>query len=53
MGAVESDSMKSPRKAKEKLHKACERVSETCERTLHEQEQNNNAHGKPKRVTRQ
>ena len=40
MGAVESDSVKSARKAKDKLHKACERVSETLERTLHGQEQN-------------
>ena len=34
MGAVESDSVKSTRKAKDKLHKACERASETRERTL-------------------
>ena len=40
MGAVESDSVKSARKAKDKLHKACERASETRERTLHGQEQN-------------
>ena len=40
MGAVESDSVKSARKAKDKLHKACERASETCERTSHGQEQN-------------
>ena len=40
MRAVESDSMKSARKAKDKWHKACERVSEICERTLHRQEQN-------------
>ena len=40
IGAVESDSVKSARKAKEKLHKACERASETCEQTLHGQEQN-------------
>ena len=40
MGAVESDSEKSARKPKDKLHKACERVSETRERTLHGQEQN-------------
>ena len=39
MGAVESDSVKSAMKAKDKLHKACERVSETHERTLHGQEQ--------------
>ena len=45
MGAVEADSVKPARKAKDKLHKACERASETCERTLHGQEQNN-AHGK-------
>ena len=31
MRAVESDSMKSGRKAKVKLHKACERASEICE----------------------
>ena len=29
MRAVESDSVKSARKAKDKLHKACERASET------------------------
>ena len=40
MGAVESDSVKSARKAKDKLHKACERASETREQTLHGQEQN-------------
>ena len=39
MGAVESDSVKSARKVKDKLHKACERASETRERTLHRQEQ--------------
>ena len=32
--------MKSDRKAKDKLHKACERASETRGRTLHGQEQN-------------
>ena len=31
MRAVESDCMKSVRKAKDKLHKACERASESCE----------------------
>ena len=31
MGAVESDSVKSVRKAKDKLHKACERASEIRE----------------------
>ena len=31
MGAVESDSVKSARKAKDKLHKACKRASETRE----------------------
>ena len=35
MRAVESDSVKSARKAKNKLHRACERASEICERTLH------------------
>ena len=38
--AVESDSMKSARKAKDKLHKACERASEIREQILHRQEQN-------------
>ena len=38
--AVESNCMKLARKAKDKLHKACERVSEICEQTLHRQEQN-------------
>ena len=51
MGAVESDSVKSARKAKDKLHKACERASETRERTLHGHEQNN-AHGNHEIVTR-
>ena len=40
MRAVEPDSVKSARKAGDKLHKACERASETCERTLHRLEQN-------------
>ena len=31
MRAVESDSVKSARKAKDKFHKACERASETRE----------------------
>ena len=48
MRAVESDSVKSARKAKDELHKACERASETRERNLHGQ-----AHGKHERVTRQ
>ena len=52
MGAVESGSVKSARKANDKLHKACERASETSEPTLHGQEQNN-AHAKHERVTRQ
>ena len=39
MRAVESDSVKSARKAKDKLHKACERASETRERPLHRLEQ--------------
>ena len=30
MGAIESDSVKPPRKAQDKLHKACERASETA-----------------------
>ena len=46
--AVESDSVKSARKAKDKLHKACERASRIRERTLRRQ-----AHGKHERVTRQ
>ena len=53
MRAVESNSVKSARKAKDKLHKACERVSDICEQTLHRQEQKQNAHGKHERVTRQ
>ena len=40
MRAVQSDCVKSARKAKDKLHKACERASEICERPLHRQEQN-------------
>ena len=48
MRAVESDSVKSASKTKDKLHKACERASKTHERTLHRQ-----AHGKHERVTRQ
>ena len=40
MRVVESDCVKSARKTKDKLHKACERVSEICEQTLHRQEQN-------------
>ena len=40
MRAVESDTVKSTRKAKDKLHKARERASETREQTLHRQEQN-------------
>ena len=40
MRAVESVSVKSARKAKDKLHKACERASEAREQTLHRQEQN-------------
>jgi len=39
MAAVEWDSVKSARKAQDKLHKTCERASETRERTLHGQEQ--------------
>ena len=37
---MESGSVKLARKAKDKLHKACERASEIRERTLHGQEQN-------------
>ena len=50
--AVELDSVKSARKAKDKLHKAYQKASEIREQTLHRQEQNN-AHGKHERVTRQ
>ena len=55
MGVVESDSVKSARKAKDKLHKARERASETHERILHQiaWKGTNNAHGKHGRVTRQ
>ena len=35
MRSVESDSVKSARKAKGKVHKACGRASETREGTLH------------------
>ena len=45
MRAVESDSVKSVRKANGNFHKARERTSETHERTLYRQEQNN-AQGK-------
>ena len=41
--AVESDSKKSARKAKDKLHKAYERASESLEQTLRRQKQS--AHG--------
>ena len=41
MGAVESESVKSARKAKDKLHKACKIASETRER----RQEQNNAHG--------
>ena len=40
LGVIESDSVKSARKAEDKVHKACERASETRERTLLGQEQN-------------
>ena len=43
--SVKSDNVKSARKAKDKLHKACERASETRERTWHRQEQNRMQHG--------
>ena len=39
MRSVESDGVESARKAKDKLHKACERASETRERPLHRLEQ--------------
>ena len=50
MREVESNSVKSARKAKNKLHKACERASEIRERTSHRQDQNRMQH---ERVTRQ
>ena len=50
MRTVESDSVKSARKAKDKLHKTCERAAEIRERTLHRQKQNRMEH---ERVTRQ
>ena len=46
MRAVESEGVKSARKAKGKLHKGCERASETRERTLHRQETKQNVHSK-------
>ena len=48
MRAVQSDSVKSAREAKDKLHKACERASGIRERSLRRQ-----AHGKHERVTGQ
>ena len=54
MTAVESDSVKSARKAKDKLQKASERASEIRERTLHRHAGiKQNGHGKHERVTRQ
>ena len=44
-----SDSVKSAKKALDKLYKACERASETCEQILHRQ----GCDGKHERVTRQ
>ena len=41
----ESSSVKSARKAKGELHKACERASETRERTLCRQKTKQNVHG--------
>ena len=38
LGAVESDSVKSARKAQDKLHNIYERASGTREQTLHGQE---------------
>ena len=46
--ARKAEDVKSARKAKGKLHKACERVSEIREQTYDRQ-----AHGKRERVTRQ
>ena len=48
MRAVESDRVKSARKAKDKLHKACEKASEIRERSYDRQ-----VHGKHERVMRQ
>ena len=53
MRAVESDSVKSGRKVKDKLHKDCQRASETHERTLHRQKKKQNVHGKYERVMTQ
>ena len=50
MKGVESDSVKSARKAK--VAQAFQRASETRERTLHRQKQNN-AHSKHERITTQ
>ena len=44
--------MKSARKAKDMLHKACERASETRDRTLHGQEQNRMRKASPVRESR-
>ena len=46
---VESDSVKSARKAVDKLHKACQRASETREQA----ETKQNVHSKYERVMRQ
>ena len=50
MRSVESDSVKSARKANDKLHKVCERASETRERTLYNAGAKQNAQSKHERV---
>ena len=50
MKRMRSDSVKSARKAKDKLHKVCERASETCERTLYNAGTKQNAQSKHERV---
>ena len=54
MRAVESDSVKSARKAKDKLHKPFKERQELVSEALHRQKQNRNyTDGKYERVTRQ
>ena len=50
MKRMRSDSVKSARKAKDKLHKVCERASETRERTLYNAGTKQNAQSKHERV---
>ena len=53
MGAVESDSVKSARKAKDKLHKAVKEHQKLVSKLCMGRNKTNYAHGKHERVTRQ